>query len=452
MLGVTAILLIGGNGTRFKSPLPKQFHRMAGKKIYIHTLEKFIASSLFEEILIVCPERWINEVRKDVQVYLTVPIRVVAGGETRQKSSYAGLLACGTHTRYVVIHDGVRPFVDERILKENVELALKYSAVDTCIPSTDTLVHTKDGQAIAAIPERTQYWRGQTPQSFSYPLILEAHEKASAEGILNASDDCSLVLSLGKEISIVKGEERNMKITSELDLFLAEQILRLEPPPLPKTDKRTSLKGKIYAVAGGTGGIGSALVRLLEQEGATAFSISRNSNAYCADLTHSDEARKIFERISREHGPIDGLINSVGSLQLKNFEDLNAEEIENQIAVNLKSLMFACKWVKIKAGGHIVNIASSSYSKGRAGYSVYSATKAAVVNFTQALAEELPHLQINTLSPERTNTKMRRHCFPNENPSTLLSPDQVADSIVALLKQPGITGTIVAVRKEQRGK
>jgi 2-C-methyl-D-erythritol 4-phosphate cytidylyltransferase len=114
--------------------------------------------------------------------------------------------------------------VTETILRENVKRAIEAGAVDTCIPSTDTLVYAPGGERIAGIPKREEYLRGQTPQTFNYEWIVEAHERARQEGVCNATDDCGLVLRLGRPIYVVKGDEKNMKITTELDLLIAEQI------------------------------------------------------------------------------------------------------------------------------------------------------------------------------------------------------------------------------------
>lgn len=189
--GTKAILLMGGTGIRFGSETPKQFHRLAGKKVYLHTLEAFLESRLFEEIVLVCPSAWIEEVKNDLKSYPSFPFQVVEGGLTRQESSLKGLLAC-EGTNIVVIHDAVRPFISLEILKANVEGAHEKGAVDTCIPSADTLVFAPEKHQIADIPVRSHYMRGQTPQSFRYSLILDAHIKAKDQGISNSSDDCSL--------------------------------------------------------------------------------------------------------------------------------------------------------------------------------------------------------------------------------------------------------------------
>ncbi len=439
---VKALLLMGGQGTRFNSSLPKQFHAIAGKKIYLHTLERFVQSGLFKEIILVCAKKWIELVEEEVK---GLPVRVVAGGETRQESSYLGLLACGNQTDVVVIHDAVRPFVSLEILRNNIEGARKHGAVDTCITSADTIVHSQSGDKIDEIPARKEYLRGQTPQSFSYPLILEAHQKAKKEGF-SSTDDCSLVIRMGKHVQIVQGDESNIKITTDLDLYLAEQIFR-RARLLPGA-KTLSLKGKRYAITGGTGDIGSAIRKELEKEGAEVVLLARSSATFPVDLTSSDEAEKTFQKICEKYGPLDGLINSLGHFLMKEVEELHVGEIEKLIQANLTAVIYACKFAKIREGGDILNIASSSYSRGRKGFSIYSATKAAVVNFTQALAEERADLKVNALAPQRALSRLRKAHFPEEDASLLLTPEKIASAAVALLKEKNCTGMIIDVRKE----
>lgn len=445
---VRAIILMGGSGERFGSTIPKQFHRLAGKKVYLHTVETFLSAGLFEGIILVCPPLWLEQIRKDLAPYPSTLITLVEGGASRQESSFNGLLSCPSNTHIVVIHDAVRPFVTCDLLKQNIEAALKFRAVDTCIPSADTLVYAPGHTGIADIPKRSDYLRGQTPQSFSWPLILQAHHEARARCIADSSDDCSLVLHLGHPVHIIFGSEENLKITSELDLFLAEQILRMKNIPSTLLQHEQALLGKRIAITGGTGGIGSSLSRLLQEEGAVPISVARTSEKYPADLTSYPAARDIFNKILNDHGPLDGLVNSIGHLKVGELDQLPAHEIDRLISANLTGVIYSCKCVHLKKGAHIVNIASSSYARGRKNCAIYAGAKAAVVNFTQGLAEEREDLFINAVVPQRTLTAMRTDNFPDEHPSTLLTPEEVAKEIVTLLKQSSLTGTIVEVRKK----
>jgi 2-C-methyl-D-erythritol 4-phosphate cytidylyltransferase len=208
---IGAILLIGGEGARFGSKVPKQFLQLGDKQIFQHSLDTLKASGFFDKIVLVCHPDWMVD-------------GAVQGGKTRQLSVYAGLRAFEEKPDIILIHDGVRPFVTEAIIRDNLRGAMAHGAVDTCIPSTDTLVQAKEG-VIESIPKREEFFRGQTPQTFRYEWIWQAHERAIAEGFLGATDDCQLVLRMGKKIHVVQGDERNLKITTELDLLLAEKLL-----------------------------------------------------------------------------------------------------------------------------------------------------------------------------------------------------------------------------------
>lgn len=435
---IKGILLMGGSGHRFGSAVPKQMHHLAGKQVYLHTLDRFVGSGFFDEVIIVVHPEWMERVREDVAGYERV--RVIAGGKTRQESSKLGLVACGEETSVVCIHDAVRPFVTKEILRANIAGAKKWEAVDTCIPSTDTMVHSPDQKVIQSIPVRAYYLRGQTPQSFAYPLILRAHEQTS---LVDATDDCTLAMEMGSPIHIVKGDETNIKITTELDLTLAEQILlRMEE----KGASLRSIVGKVVVITGGTGGIGRAIAEELKAAGAEPITVARSGGDYCVDLTSYDETSKVFRALQQKHGPIYGLINCVGLFRVAKVDAMPPKEIQQLVDTNLHSVIATCQAACIEEGGHIVNFASSSYARGRAGYCVYSATKAAVVNFTQGLALERPQIHVNAIAPQRTDTQMRRRHFPQEDVSKLLSPQVVAEKTVELLQKEGITGSVVDIR------
>lgn len=420
---------MGGIGQRFGGAIPKQFMHLAGKPVFWHTLETFVHSHLFQEIILVCPEKW----QRDIEQHVPEKVRCIVGGPTRQASSRLGIAACSPSSDIVVLHDAVRPFVSQHILYENIIAAERYGAVDTCIPTTDTIV--KGSDSIEEIPERTLLYRGQTPQSFQKTLIEKAH---AATTKTNATDDCQLVHDMGHPVHISLGSEENIKITTEFDLLHAEQIFRLRAQKAPLSN--TSIKNKVIAITGGTGGLGRAIETLLEEEGVRTLLLSPSSSHYPVDLTCAREA----EMLAATLPPLDGLINCVGYLQKASLHELSQSVIEKTIAVNLTAVINACKYLPIAAGGHIINVASSSYTRGRKETSVYSATKAAVVNFTQALSEERPDLSINALVPPRMNTEMRRVNFPHESEASLLDPLIAAQEIVALLKS-SITGSICEV-------
>ena len=446
-----AILLTGGKGIRFGSPFPKQFHKIGGKPVYLHTLDIFLQTKEFEQVILPIPAEYLEEIATELtSLYPHENIRVILGGTTRQQSSYLALQACPPDTDYVVIHDIVRPFVSHRIIKQNLEAVKLHKAVDTCIPSTDTLVHSKTNLLIDQIPSREEFLRGQTPQSFAFDLILKAHRTALSQETQTSSDDCALVLKLVHPVKFVLGDEVNIKITTDFDLFLAEQILYC--PRLELDFLSTSLEGKIFAVTGASGGIGQALCEHLKSLGATVLEISQVASPLQADLTNYSEVEKLFQMIHQTYGDLDGLINGVGTLQLKEFDLLSHDEIKQTVDSNLMSTIYCCKCAELKKGGHIINISSSSYSKGRKDYLIYSASKAAVVNFTQGLAEARPDLCVNVVVPQRTDTSLRRAHFPLEDKASLIQPEEIADKISHLLKSSSCTGSILEIRKKYPSK
>lgn len=443
---ISLLLLLSGKGNRFKSDVPKQFHNLLGKKIYLHTLDTFYELKIFDETILVTSKEWLDQVKNETCHYKN--IKIIQGGKFRQQSAYLGLKAI-KQADFVMFHDAVRPFITKKIILDNLDAVIKYKAVNTCIKSTDTLVQIDKNNKINKIPDRTTLMRGQTPQSFEYKLILNAHKKAIKNNIFNATDDCTLVLDQTL-IHVVNGDETNIKITTPSDMMLAEKILKSRNQSKKRKKEnissKKSLKNKIYAIVGASGGIGKEIVKLLKKEKAKVIEISRTSK-YIADMEDFSTIKKVFEKIYKKYGKIDGLINSAGHFLVKPFEKLSKEEIEKLIKVNLLGLIYSCKEVKIKKNGHIINISSSSYKDGRKNYGIYSATKAAVVNFTQSLAKEHPNLKINVVAPQRTNTQMRKRFFPDEEKNLLLDPNKVAKSIINLLKDNSSIETIIEIKK-----
>lgn len=214
---IGAILLMAGLGNRMGSEIPKQFLILGKKRVYLHTLQELQKSNIFDEIVLVTHPDWLRLVSEEAS-----HVHIVEGASTRQESSFIGLKSFSQKPDIVLIHDAVRPFVSENILVNNVKAAIQYGAVDTCIASADTLVYAPDGFQIEEIPQRSHFQRGQTPQTFLYEWLVEAHQTTSSK---NVTDDCALVKEMGKSIVIVQGEDRNFKITTKFDINLAEFLL-----------------------------------------------------------------------------------------------------------------------------------------------------------------------------------------------------------------------------------
>lgn len=220
-----AIIFAGGSGARMGSGLPKQFIEVNGKPIIIHTLELFDEHPLIDEIYIACKEDYIEQLERMIQKYCILKVkRVVPGGKTGQDSIYNALCAAYENHKdesIVLIHDGVRPYVTNEVISENIRVVKEKGSAITCSSLFETPVISKGGENVDEVPERSDYFLAQAPQSFFLKDVLEAHIQTRRinpeyEGIV---DTCSLMRTLNKKVAIVKGNRGNIKVTTPEDLY-----------------------------------------------------------------------------------------------------------------------------------------------------------------------------------------------------------------------------------------
>jgi 2-C-methyl-D-erythritol 4-phosphate cytidylyltransferase len=453
LVRISALILASGTGLRFGDNQPKQFTKLAGLPVLVHTLKSLDTFPGMDKVIVVTNEEFVAHAWDLVGKYgLKKVHKVVSGGSTRQESSRIGLECCDPDTEYVLIHDGVRPFISHQVLRRLVDGVKEHGAVDTVIPSADTLVEIDERNFIRNIPDRSRFRRGQTPQAFSYPLILDAHRRARADGIENSTDDCALVLRMGHPVYAVEGEEQNIKITYPLDLHLADKLFQLNTlAPPASAGKGKDLENKVVVIVGGTQGIGRSIAELLRcRASAKVFALGRNSIP-AIDLTDHGSLEAVFGEIFLQEGRIDYVINCAGDLIRKNVANMSLEEWDFLYRVNVSGNFYLAKalmpiWEKQKSGNLMV-VGSSSYTRGRGGYAAYSSSKAALVNFCQALAEEVDcwNVKVNVASPGRVQTGLRLRNFGQEPPESLLSPDFVAEQVVAALTMD-TTGSVFEIR------
>ena len=223
---ISAIIVAGGEGKRMKTDVPKQFLELAGKPIIIHTLEKFENNPNITAIVIVCNASYLERLKGLCEEYKISKIySIVSGGKTRQESSYRGLKACSSETGYVLIHDAVRPFLDDRMIKETLDAAITGGASTVAVEVTDTILREEDG-IINEVLQREHLKKVQTPQGFRYKDILEVHEKAFREETSGFTDDCGLMVNSGFPVMLVAGAETNIKITTLNDMEFAGNRLK----------------------------------------------------------------------------------------------------------------------------------------------------------------------------------------------------------------------------------
>lgn len=222
-------ILAGGKGTRMgKIDLPKQFLMLGTKPVIVHTIEQFVMCPDVDEVIIAVPEAWVTYTQDIVEKYLknVQNIHITKGGNDRNGSvmnicKYIEEKFGIKDDDIVITHDAVRPFVTDRIIRDNIELMKKYDSVDTVIPATDTIVESKDGEALSNIPDRNILYQGQTPQSFKIKLLVSVYDSLTDEEKNILTDACKIFTLKGLKVGIVKGEPYNLKITNQFDYKLA---------------------------------------------------------------------------------------------------------------------------------------------------------------------------------------------------------------------------------------
>ncbi len=230
---IYGVVLAGGKGTRMGNvEKPKQFMEIGDKPIIVHTIEKFVANTQFEKVLVLSPKQWIKHTQDLVRKYIpgSDHVVVIEGGSTRNETimnaiayiEKSGKLNADT---IIVTHDSVRPFVTHRILEENIRYAKEFGACDTVIPATDTIVESKDHQLITSIPDRSTMYQGQTPQSFKAMHLRDLYESLSDTEREILTDACKILVIKGEQVHLVEGEESNIKITYPYDMRVAEALL-----------------------------------------------------------------------------------------------------------------------------------------------------------------------------------------------------------------------------------
>lgn len=223
-----ALIPAAGMGKRMGASMNKQYLQLGGIPIVARTLQVFQDSPLISGIVLVIPEDEIPYCRREVveKHQLSKVLTVVPGGSERQHSVLNGLQALQDHAApddIILIHDGVRPFIDEPILQQSIDLAATGVGALVAVQTKDTIKVVQNG-AVISTPERSTLWQAQTPQSFRFEQILAAHHRALQEGFLG-TDDCSLLERFNGTVKIVNGSYRNIKITTPEDLVLAEAFL-----------------------------------------------------------------------------------------------------------------------------------------------------------------------------------------------------------------------------------
>ena len=224
----TAIVLAAGQGKRMHSKIQKQFLEIQGYPVLQYSLRCYQESPLIQGIILVTGEDGLSYCKEEIvkKYGFTKVSNVIAGGKERYDSVYAGLCAC-KDCRYVLIHDGARPFITEEIIERGLEKVKETGACVVGMPSKDTIKLSDAEGYVKETPDRKCVWTIQTPQIFSYALIREAHDSIRKKDMSKITDDAMVIeQETGVKVALAEGSYQNIKITTPEDLYIAEAFLR----------------------------------------------------------------------------------------------------------------------------------------------------------------------------------------------------------------------------------
>ena len=228
-----ALIFAGGYGSRIGSDIPKQFLKICGREIIIHTLDLFELNDNIDEIYVVCIADWIDHLNRLIDKYdIDKVTAVVPGGETGQDSIYIGLkeIAKNEEDAIVLLHDGVRPLVTERTINESIRSVETYGSAVPVIKCYETPIVSDDGVLVDSMPDRRYVYLAQAPQGYHLKDILEAHNKEREtehpyEGIV---DSCGLMFRYGFRSHMIEGDSGNIKVTTPNDFYTLLSNLNIQ--------------------------------------------------------------------------------------------------------------------------------------------------------------------------------------------------------------------------------
>ena len=218
---LVGIVLMAGLSTRFGGPKNKQLCLLNDKAVFTYTIDIFANYKKFNELIIVVN----NDNKSEIEQYVKDNLysaKFVLGGATRKQSVENALSTLNLgENDIVIIHDGARPLVDERIINEVIDAASIYGSSTAYLEAIDTIAIKNENDEVTEFIDRTSVAQIQTPQGFKYGILMKAHEKE----LKDATDDCSLILKLGNKVKLVKGDKKFHKITTIEDIKYLEGLL-----------------------------------------------------------------------------------------------------------------------------------------------------------------------------------------------------------------------------------
>ncbi|MBX9183184.1 2-C-methyl-D-erythritol 4-phosphate cytidylyltransferase [Clostridium sp. K04] len=223
---ISAIILAGGKGKRMGAPVSKQFIEIKGKPIIYYTIKKFSENKKIDNIVVVLSKDEVVYFKENILEKYNLKVdNIVIGGTERQDSVYNGLKSLeDTNTDIVLIHDGARPFISDRIIDDGIKFAQVYGACAPGVMPKDTIKIKNESNFSVSTPERGSLVAIQTPQVFKFNEILECHEKIKINNIV-VTDDTMVAEKFGYSVYLYDGEYTNIKVTTPEDLILGEKLI-----------------------------------------------------------------------------------------------------------------------------------------------------------------------------------------------------------------------------------
>ncbi|HEN9347301.1 TPA: 2-C-methyl-D-erythritol 4-phosphate cytidylyltransferase [Streptococcus agalactiae] len=223
------VIFAGGVGRRMNTKgKPKQFLEVHGKPIIVHTIDIFQNTEAIDAVVVVCVSDWLDYMNNLVERFnLTKVKAVVAGGETGQMSIFKGLEAAehlATDDAVVLIHDGVRPLINEEVINANIKSVKETGSAVTSVRAKETVVLVNDSSKISEVVDRTRSFIAKAPQSFYLSDILSVERDAISKGITDAIDSSTLMGMYNRELTIVEGPYENIKITTPDDFYMFKAL------------------------------------------------------------------------------------------------------------------------------------------------------------------------------------------------------------------------------------
>ena len=218
---ISVIIPVAGRGVRFGGPIPKQYLNLNDHPIISLTIGKFVSLPVINYGVVVAAQEEIDNIRcllSEIEGFLD-KFQIVAGGNERQDSVYQGLKTIPSETDVVIVHDGVRPLVTTEMIHTSIQTAVESGACVMAVPVKETIKRVVDQQVLETIP-RKDLWQIQTPQTFKYHILMDAHERAKKANYYS-TDESALVEWCGYPVRVIKGKYSNIKITTEEDLAIA---------------------------------------------------------------------------------------------------------------------------------------------------------------------------------------------------------------------------------------